>query len=41
MADSTNASDGCASGTLMTASAALKRSSPSLAITIGAALCAR
>ena len=41
MADSTKASSGSTAGTEITRSAASKRSSPSLAITIGAALWAR
>ena len=41
MADSTKASSGATAGTLMTRSAAWKRSSPSEAMTIGAALWAR
>ena len=41
MAESTNASRGSTAGTEITCRAALKRSSPSLAITIGAALWAR
>ena len=42
MAESTNATSGWTRGTLITAAAvAAKRSSPSVAITIGAALWAR
>ena len=40
MADNTNASAGSATGTDTTAAAASKRVSPSVAITIGTALCA-
>ena len=41
MAESTNARRGWTSGTVITSSAAENRSSPSVAITIGAALWAR
>ena len=41
MAESTNATSGCTAGTPMVSSAASKRRSPSVAITIGAARWAR
>ena len=41
MVESTKASSGASAGTAITCSAAEKRSSPSVAITIGAALWAR
>ena len=41
MADSTNPTPGCTLGTGIVSSAAAKRCSPAVAITIGAARCAR